>query len=473
MDGGLTTFNACLGENFLMIGTKIVNHQDTQSGERFVAVRVDQLGVDELNVDLPQIEDIVKPFLPDSCKYLYAINATREIVNGFKYEITFVMSNENDVEVYCAMDVLEKPWLVKNSKKFRKMTYNNCSLANPSDDEDRMRFQYDINPTFVNQRVEINQQELFDMEDQIVTSKPRKTTTTASTTTETSAEDDDENVSLAPLDPSSKNLLDDFFNMNNYFPPPQTTTTTTASPNLNMDGLDEMFGIRKVSNSQTQPKISDDSSSSEDDNLQQKRVEVVDKEPSRNETALKDLEVEIKKVFSELFQTDPTFQANIIALINRKDDLTAQKNYNAVINILARKLKDKIENVRNLEESEGEQQVTIDPLNDRGDIRKKRSSNMKIWDLAEDALATLDRFDTDDKKRILMKILNVRDVNGQKSFQIIAKIANSHCQENSHEIGNCDEKIDENSIKICKLEVKNWKCSKLIQINALQETAAN
>lgn len=436
-----------------------MNQQENQSDERFVAFRVDHVGVDELNPELKQIRDIVAPFLPSTHKFCYTVKATREIVNGVKYEIVFVMTNEHDDEIFCEMDVLEKPWLIRDSRKFRKMTYNNCSLTIPTNDEDRMRFQYDINPTFVNQKTF---GDLKDMEDQIITTRPRKpsiATTSTSTTAATVEESDEDDATLAPLNPSSKNLLDDFFNMNMYFPPPPkpaatSTTTTSPQPNLNLDALDEMFGLRRVENSQAEPKISDDESSG-DENLQQKRVESVDAAvPTRNETALKELESEIKKVFSELFQTDPEFQTNIIALINRKDDTNAQKNYNYVISILASKLKDKIETFNDRKPDESDDvQVTVNP-NASGDIRRKRSYSTMIWELAEEALETLDHFDGDDDKRILINILNVRESDGKSSIKIEATVANSKCQENSHEIGKCDEQIDQNTIKICLLEVK-------------------
>lgn len=393
------------------------------------------------------------PFLPPNHKYLYALNATREIVNGLKYEIIFVMLDGNDDEIYCEMDVLEKPWLIRDSRKFRKMTYNNCSLTNPLDDDDQMRFHYEINPTFINQRTELTNDELGEMEDQIITAEPRETTSTSTLTI-----DEDDDVTLPPLNPSSKNLLDDFFNMNNFFPPPQTPTTTSTTlspmPNFNMDALDEMFGIKKLDNSQAESTVRDSSN----DNLQQKRVETVDKVPTKNETALKELETEIKKVFSELFQSDPEFQSNIIALINRKDDSTVQHNYNYVVSILASKLKDKIEtfNERRNDEIDEVQQVTIDPLNGEGDVtRRKRSHSKHIWNLAENALETLDRIDYDDKKRILVNILSVNKIDGkQKSFRIEATVVDSLCQENSPEIGQCGEKIDQKSLKICLLEVK-------------------
>lgn len=433
--------------------SNFMNQQDAQSDERFVAVHVDQLGVDELNPELTKVRDIVTPFLPANYKLSRVTNATREIVNGFKYEITFVMQNEVGDDVYCEMDVLEKPWLVRDLKKFRKMTYNNCSLENESDEDDRIRFQYEINPTFVDQRPEFTQVDLKDMEDQIITTKPRQTTTSSNV--------EDEIITLPPLDPSSKNLLDDFFTMNNYFSPPQnpTTTTTSTSPpmsNLNLGALDEMFGFKKVVDSQALPQLHDDKTTSNDDDLQQeKQVESLNSSPTKNETALKELEDEIKKVFSELFQSDPDFQMNIIALINRRDDSTVQENYNRVISILANKLKDRIEtyNERRSEENDA-QQVTINPLNAEGETRRKRSIDPKFWDLANNALMTLDRYDFDDEKRILVDILSVKDVKGKNNaFNIEAAVAHSRCQENSHETSECDEKIDQSSIKICIFEV--------------------
>jgi hypothetical protein len=392
-----------------------------------VAVHVDQLSVDELNPEQAMIEDIVKPFLPPHLKYLRALNATREIVNGFKYEIIFVMRDEHEDEIYCVMDVLEKPWLMRDEKKFRKMTYNNCSLENPSDDDDQMRFQFDINPTFVNQRTELTDEDLSEMEDQIVVEQPRSTTEKISTTTE-------DEITLAPLNSNSKNLLDDFFNTNNFFPPPQTSTTTSTAPPIAMDALDEMFGMKKVENFQSEPQSrSSDESSSSDDNLQQKEV---DEKPSSNNSTLKDLETDIKKVFSELFQTNPEFQSNIIALINRKDDTTAHKNYNFVISILASKLKDKIEISRNGE----------------GDIRRKREINDRIREIAAGALDTLDHIDVDNKKRVLVRILSVKQIEGKKVIE--ATVANSLCRENFPEKFKCDENIDQNSIKVCLFEVK-------------------
>lgn len=432
------------------------------------------MGVEELDPELPQIREIIEPFVPQNHIYLRALKVTREIISGLKYEIVFVMQNEKNDEIYCDMDVLEKPWLIQNLQKYRKITFNNCSLTNLTDDDDRMRFQYEINPTFATTRTELSQDELLEMEDQIVTSKPRKVPTTTEMTTTTSTTEgttdrNDGESTLAPLNPSSKNVLDDFFNMNNYFPPPQnpTKTTSTASPllpNLNVDAMDEIFGIKKVVDSQSEPRVREDESSvMDEESIEQKRVKNVKSVATINETALKDLEIEIKKVFSELFQSDPEFQLNIIALINRKDDSTAQKNYNYVISILANKLKDKIEtfNNRRIDENDDAQQVTIDPINGDGDIRYKRSYSLKIWDLAEESLETLDRIDSDDKKRILIEVISVKPAGGKKNIlKLLVTVADSPCQESSHEISECEEKIDRRSMKLCLFEVLRMICGK-------------
>lgn len=306
---------------------------------------------------MPSIEAIITKFLPKHLHYIRTISATREIVNGFKYEIFFVMRNDADEEdIFCVIDVIEKPWLV-NSAKYRRMTYNNCSLVN-SPEDDISSLQFDINPTFSNQRTEMTEEELKQMEAQIITAA-------------TSSEEVESTTIVledATINPSSKNILDEFFSMQNLFAPPissTTTTTTTFKPplDLNMTSLDEIFDVKRIEPEKSQ-------------NLQVEEKEEVE--------TLKNLEVEMKKAFSELFQSDPEFQMNIIALINRKDDDEAQKNYNQILAIIGRKLKDKIDSYSqerqnvDQETTENDQQVVINPnepivLNTS---RKKRSLNL-------------------------------------------------------------------------------------------------
>lgn len=443
------------------------------------------MGVDELNPQLALLEDIVKPFLPSNYKFRYALNASREIVNGFKYEIIFAVEDENNLEIICLVDVLEKPWLLKDSNKYRKMTYNNCSLINLSDDDDKIKNTFQINPVFQNQRNDVTNEDLTDMEEQIIpigsnrrvqaTSRGTRPTTTTSTTEMPES-------STEPLNSNSKNLLDDFFNMNNYFPPPanptttttrstSTTTTTTSLPpisNFNLDALDEMFGLKKVGQVNQMPtKENDAADGSGEEVIEEKKVNLQETGVTDNEEALKELEMEIKKTFSELFQSDPDFQNNIIALINRKNDETALKNYNFVINILASKLKDKIEDYN--ERNSAKQQanptiVTSSDVNEnhnQGEKRRKKRSaeaTKKIWDLAEQAIDKLDYYDEDDHKRVLLDIIDVKEsLEQDELYTITATIANSRCLESSQENVHCNKKIDEMTKKLCLFEV-NQKC---------------
>lgn len=323
-----------------------------------MAVHVDKLGIENLNPNLPSIEAIIKSFLPKNIRFVSTISATREIVNGFKYELFFVMKNVDDVdeeEIYCVIDVFEKPWLIEDLRKFRKMTYNNCSLPNALENDDIV---YENNPTFTNQRTELTEEELKRMEDQILSVTSSEEVTVVETST-VILED-------ATLNPSSKNILDGFFNMQDFLPQSTTTDAAPSSSSLsdfNMASLDEMFGIRKVDSLQAQPVREEEMQS------------VPTALPKNDNETLRNLEVEMKKAFSELFQSDPEFQMNIVALINRKDDAQAQKNYNQIIEIIGRKLKDKIDSYST------EQRSVVDDIvvnqNEPVFVNRKKRSNTR------------------------------------------------------------------------------------------------
>lgn len=319
-----------------------------------MAVHVDRLGVQNVNPDVTSIEAIVGPFLPKNYHFLYALNVTREIVNGFKYEIFFVMKNdEDDEELYCVVDILEKPWLIKYSLKYRKMTFNNCSLTNPIDEDDRMRFKYEVNPTFINQKTDLSEEDIKQMEDQIISLKVESDEEIETTTLV---------LEDVTLNHSSKNILDGFFNMQDFIAQPQTTTTASppALSGFNM----AMFGIH-------------------DESMTQQKNFESEAAPKKDSDTLKHLEIDIKRAFSELFQSDQEFQMNIVALINRRDDMNAQKNYNQIIEILGSKLKDKLEsyhdeqkNKINNEDAENEHQVTVNP---NESISRKRRSSLSFF----------------------------------------------------------------------------------------------
>lgn len=316
------------------------------------------------------------------------------------------VSDSEDDETFCEIVVLEKPWLIRENQKFSEMTSNNCSLPLTTND----RFHYVVNQVFVNQKAEP-----ANIDDQIVE---------VSTTTEAvSLENDEESTTEESTTPSSNlsgnsmNFLDNFFNVNNFL------TTKTSSTTPPSEVVNETAQTRTVEQSQlnTENKNNENSSS-----------EIL----KRRE----DLEIVIKKTFSELFQTDSEFQARIIALIHRVDDSELEENKRIVVNMLTNHLREKFE-------------IPIQSQNQS--VRERRSSRWNIRDLSEEALETLDHIDFDDNKRMLLNIIKVsEEEKGDKNLlRIEIEIANSKCQESSHEISDCEEKIDLNSKKICLLEV--------------------
>lgn len=312
------------------------------------------MGVEHINPNLPSIAVIVEPFLPKNYQFLYAINVTREIVNGFKYEIVFVTAKNDgdDEDIFCMIDILEKPWLIKDSIKFRKMIYNNCSFEIPVDDQEA--FQYEVNPSFVSQKTtDLSEEELKRMEDQIISLKDSDEEVATETTT-VIFED-------VTLNQQSKNILDDLFKMQDFMTaqPDQTTPSYSSTPstlsNFDIAKLDEMIS----------------------ETVTKKNIENTASAIKRDNETLSHLETNIKKAFSELFQSDPEFQSNIIALVNRRDNLEAQKNYNRIIEILGKKLKDKIESYHN-EQNNYEVNDNDQQLNESNINREKRSNKFKF-----------------------------------------------------------------------------------------------
>jgi hypothetical protein len=317
-----------------------------------------------------------------------------------------------DDDIYCEIVVLEKPWLIRDNQKFSEMTANNCSLPIVTND----RFHYVVNKVFVNQK-----NDTVNVDDQVIMSS--STTTESQVSLESEEESTTEKMntsSSSSLSGNSMNFLDNFFNVNNFLSPKITSTTVA-----NDEVVDEVIESRTNEQSQQNAENinSDNNSNNNSDDLSRTR---------------ENLEIEIKKAFSELFQTNAEFQAKIIALIHRTDDSQLEENSKIIINILTNHLKTKFENPD-------------------GNLRSKRSSRWNILDITQEALDTLDHIDPDDNKRMLLNIIKVNEEErGDKNLlRIQVEIANSECQENSHEISECEEKIDNKTKKICLLEVIN------------------
>lgn len=310
------------------------------------------------------------------------------------------VTEEDENETYCEIVVVEKPWLIRDNQKFSEMTSNNCSLPTLTTND---RFHYVVNKVFVNQKTDP-----INVDDQVVNA----TTEATSLSLEHEEESTTEITTSPTLNGNSMNFLDNFFNVNNFISP-----TTVATDKVVVD--DEV--IQSRTNEQSQLNNNNENNNNSSD---------------LSKTTRENLEIEIKKAFSELFQTNAEFQAKIIALIHRRDDSQLEENSQIIINILTNHLKAKFENP---DES----------------LRSKRSSRWNILDITHEALDTLDHIDPDDNKRMLLHIIKVNEEEkGDKNLlRIEVEIANSECQENSHEISECEEKIDSKTKKICLLEV--------------------
>lgn len=355
---------------------------------------------------MPRLQEIVLKFLPADKTFLRILNATREIVRGVRFTISFVYRQESeDVESYCEMVVLEKPWLIRDNQKFSEMTSNNCSLPTLTVD----RFHYVVNQAFVNQKADP-----INVDEQII-----QVSTTEATTSSEIKEEFTTEMTTSPssnLNGNSMSFLDNFFNVENFLSP--TTTTVAADKEV-----DEVVQSRTNEQSlQNAEKTNNNDNNTSSEEILKRR---------------ENLEIVIKKAFSELFQTNPEFQAKIIALIHRRDDSEVEENSKVIINILTNHLKEKFESPQD-------------------NLRSKRSSRWNIRDLTYEALDKLDSYDPDDNKRMLLNIIKVNEEEkGDKNLlRIEIEIANSECQENSHEISECEEKIDNKTKKICLLEVK-------------------
>lgn len=395
-----------------------------------MAVHVGALGnTEELDPSQPKLRKIVEQFLPANFQLVSVINAAREVVLGVKFTVVFSFkeeSKESEDETVCSILVLEKPWLIKDSEKYKSLVTNNCSLPEvPQISEN----EYSINPIFQNNQTTLSSEEMKELEGQI-----KVDDITTAKIAETSGEENDKTTDDdSSLKISSKNMLDDIFNLNNYYhtnnePTAEipTTTTTNSLSSFSQDALDNLFDVKK-----------DPVESSI------KKEEKIDihQTNSRNESISQALEMDIKRIFSDLFQNDPNFQAAITSLIRETNPDVAKEKYNYIFSVIMSHLQ--IEAMQS-------KSVPEDSLN-----RKKRSMTKEDFEnLANSALNELDYYDEDDNRRLLYKILNVK-LNRNKNethYFITVSILHSNCTENSTD-DSCSMLMHNEPSQTCVFEV--------------------
>ena len=113
---------------------------------------------------------------------------------------------------------------------------------------------------------------------------------------------------------------------------------------------------------------------------------------------------------------------------------------------------DKIDDITDAYDAEdkNEQEVIL--------VRNTRSNTEKdfIINVINKGLEQLDHIDSDDFKRVVLKVVHVKkiDTSASPSYLVRVEIANSHCMEESTDIDNCLKSIIKSSTKNCEMEVK-------------------
>uniref|UniRef100_A0A6B2EDP4 Putative papain family cysteine protease n=1 Tax=Phlebotomus kandelakii TaxID=1109342 RepID=A0A6B2EDP4_9DIPT len=183
---------------------EVINEQADQptSGERFVAIHVDTLGMrEELSPTLLGITHLALTFLPADYQLLTVSSAAREVVAGVRYILVVNAERAGD-RVMCELEILEKPWITTEwGDKWRMLERTNCSGSPNPLAPDRNHYNR-VNPTFTDRPKEVSADRLKEVEDQVVTTTSRDFYVIHDTTTE---------LPLAELSDEMKAALDAYF----------------------------------------------------------------------------------------------------------------------------------------------------------------------------------------------------------------------------------------------------------------------
>lgn len=158
--------------------------QAASGEERFVAVHAPHPdgAIEHLRPDLVALANMAVAYLPASYRFGSVIAATRELVNGVRYQLLFSATEAASGEpVVCETVVLERPWvLVGPFQKQRELLQANCTADGAAENEDaaagNAADDFSFNPVFVNQGGVEDADVMRQLEAQIVpATKPRTT----------------------------------------------------------------------------------------------------------------------------------------------------------------------------------------------------------------------------------------------------------------------------------------------------------
>lgn len=123
-------------------------------------------------------------FLPKGYTLVDVVSASREVVAGVRYNLLVNAQNENATYTLCAIEVLEKPWILNEwGDKLRTLQYTNCTSENSKEKFNDAEYDaksnsnnFNFNPLFSNKYNDITDEMLKALEDQIIKPKVKSTT---------------------------------------------------------------------------------------------------------------------------------------------------------------------------------------------------------------------------------------------------------------------------------------------------------
>uniref|UniRef100_A0A1B0CK31 Cysteine proteinase n=2 Tax=Lutzomyia longipalpis TaxID=7200 RepID=A0A1B0CK31_LUTLO len=405
---------------------EVVNEQADQptSGERFVAIHVDTMGMrEELSPTLLGLTHLALTFLPAEYQFLTVISAAREVVAGVRFILVVNAERvETGERVVCGMEILEKPWITTEwGEKWRMLERTNCTGSPNPLAPDKNQYSQ-VNPIFTEREKEVSEERMKEVEKQIITSTtPRDFYEVHDTTTE---------LPLEGLSDEMKALLDAFFQTSAVPRPgaPKPNSWSIVRENVaQVDG-----GVRGE---------------------------------------LEEEKIEPKTAYPQGITEDSTVVSSTEAFI----EITPTPLSNEVLSS-----SQITENPQYFEEDLGQQQIIdpflqIDPANQpppndnvqeqvqeqfQEPLRQKRELGVtekeEILLLLNRALQQLDVIDEDSSRRLAIDIYHVkvsRDGEQCKTVAAHAKVANSQCSEGEDEnLQDCMENVFPETTKLCAIE---------------------
>ncbi|XP_055678765.1 putative cysteine proteinase CG12163 isoform X2 [Lutzomyia longipalpis] len=407
-------------ENLDVPSAEVADEDQPTSGERFVAIHVDTMGMrEELSPTLLGLTHLALTFLPAEYQFLTVISAAREVVAGVRFILVVNAERvETGERVVCGMEILEKPWITTEwGEKWRMLERTNCTGSPNPLAPDKNQYSQ-VNPIFTEREKEVSEERMREVEKQIITSTtPRDFYEVHDTTTE---------LPLAGLSDEMKALLDAFFQTSAVPRPgaPKPNSWSIVRENVaQVDG-----GVRgEVEEEKIEPKAAYPQGITEDSTVVSSTEAFIEITPTplSNEVLSSSQITENPQYFEE--------------------DLGQQQIIDPFL---------QIDPANQLPPNDNVQEQIQEPLRQKRELGVTEKEEILL--LLNRALQQLDVIDEDSSRRLAIDIYHVkvsRDGEQCKTVAAHAKVANSQCSEGEDEnLQDCMENVFPETTKLCAIE---------------------